>query len=243
MLQNFNPVNFSNQENEWLLKHLGEPPVIAMKDIHPELNPKAHPKDSNPYIYPDGVVPAAVRPVIEGVYELMELEKAEGLQWAGIEAIKNAIRVWLRENAKWSKDAKFKRGAPRFPSLYSFDGKGRPHIAGPGSDSGVVKTYFGPAGERIPFEIELMPEYKGEWAAPTTVSEQSSSAELFIDATTNRIECRVKTPDGICGHTESYKPGSRASFNAARARMSKHLRKATVEVEAHRELHTNEFTS
>lgn len=239
MLTTFNPVVYSNPECEFLLKFLGQPWVVASRDIEPKYNHRANAKDANPYTY--DVVPASVRPVIEGVYELCELTKHEGYQWVGVEKIKEAIRTWQRENAKWARDYKLKRGAPRWPSLYSFDGRGRPHIGGPGSDSGMVKTYFGPSGERIPFEIDLQPDGRGEWAAPS-FSEQIPEKHLKVDPETNRIECRVPIPTGgVCGHTESYKPDSRSSYNAARARMSKHLRKATTEVEAHRELHTNEF--
>lgn len=241
MMTSFDPVRLSNAENEWLLRHLGEPTTVAMRDIHPAVNPKAHPRDSNPYIYPDGVIPASVKPILDGVNELIDLEKHEGTPWVGVEKVKDAIRVWLRENAKWARDAKTKRGAPRFPSRYSFDSRGRAHLGGPGSDSEIVKTYFGPAGERIPFEIDLLLDYRADWAAPS-FTEQIPEKHLKIDSDAHRIECRVPLPDGtFCGHTETYKIDSRSSFNAARARMSKHLRKATSEVEAHRELHTNEF--
>jgi hypothetical protein len=243
MLQTFDPVMFSNQENEFLLKHLGEPSVIALREIKGAMNPKAPPQDKNPIIYPDGVIPSSVKPILDGVYELNELAKHDGVQWVGVEAIKTAIQTWLKEAAKWSRDAKMKRGAPRWPSRYSFDGRGRAHIGGPGSDSETIKTYFGPSGERIPFEIDLMPDGKGEWAAPG-FTEQIPEKTLRVDPASHRIECRVETgPGTICGHTETYKPDSRSSYNAARARMSKHLRKATIEVEAHRELHTNEFSS
>lgn len=242
MLTSFNPVQFSNAENQFLLDNLGKVPSAALKTIRGVLNPHAHPKDKNPIIYPDGVVPASVKPVLEGIYELTQLEQAEGLRWVGIEKVKDAIRTWLRENAKWSSDHDKTRGrAPRYPSLLSFDAKGKGHMGGPGSDSGQVKTYFGPAGERIPFEIELLSEYVPEWVAPTVVDDQADP-RLFVDAESCLIQCRVPlAAGGVCGHAEKYKAASRASYNAARARMSKHLRRSTEEVEAHRELHTLEF--
>lgn len=241
MITTFNPVLFSNQENEFFLEHLGEPPVVALRGIKGVRSPQAHPKDKNPIIYPDGVIPASVKPVLEGIYELQELAKHEGIKWVGLERVKEAIKVWLSQNAKWRKDFENTRGkAPRYPSLWAFDAKGKGHLSGPGSDSGMVKTYFGPAGERIPFEIELLSEYVPTWVAPT-VQDDQSDARLKVDAEMCRIECRVPTPGGLCGHTEKYKAESRSSYNAARARMSKHLRKATEEVEAHRELHTLEF--
>jgi ribosome-associated translation inhibitor RaiA len=242
MITSFNPVNFSDQENEFLLKHLGKPSSIALREIKGVINPHAHPKDKNPIIYPDGVIPASVKPVLDGIYELQDLEKQEGLNWVGLDKVKETISIWLRENAKWRKDHQLTRGrAPRYPSLWAWDAKGKGHLGGPGSDSGMIKTYFGPSGERIPFEIELLKDYIPSWTAPS-VTDQQGDKRLFVDADSHRIECRVPMPDGtLCGHTESYKQDSRSSYNAARARISKHLRKATTEVEAHRELHTLEF--
>lgn len=243
MLTTFNPVRFSNAENQFLLEHIGKPPVVALREIKGMLNPKAHPKDKNPVIYPEGVIPASVKPVLEGIYELCELEKHDGAQWVGLEKVKQAIRVWLSINAKWLSDSKRMRNAPRYPSLSSYDAKGRPHLGGPGSDAGEVKTYFGPAGERIPFEISLLAEYVPEWQGPLS-TEAPMEAGLRLDPDSHRLECMIALPDGTrCGHAETYKVDSRASYNAARARMSKHLRRATQEVEAHRELHTNEFGS
>lgn len=222
MLYEFDPVRFSTAENEWLLDNLGKAAVVAMRDARAGVNPRA------------------VRPVIERVNELMELETHEKQPWVGIERIKQSIQVWLGQNAKWAADAKKSKRAPRWPSLYTFDARGRAHRSAPDSDSGLVKTYFGPAGERIPFAVELIPDHLDTWEPPTA-KEQVMDEQLYVDPLSHRLECRVKIGDGYCGHTESYKEGSRASYNAARARMSKHLRKATESVEAHRELHTNEY--
>lgn len=222
-MNTFNPVKFSDEENKWLLEFIDLPTVVAMRELRFPVNPKA------------------VKPVLDRVNELKELDKHEGQSWAGTEAIKKAIQVWLRENAKWASDHRKNRRAPRWPSLYSYDGKGRPHLGGPGSDTGEVKTYFGPAGERIPFEIDLIPDQvPAEWVAPG-FTEQSTEKFVRVDADSNRIECLVPTQNGICGHTESYKANSRASYNAARARFSKHLRKTTEATELHREAYTNEF--
>lgn len=243
-MKTFNPVKLSTAENKFLLDHLGEAPVKALREIKGVRNPNAHPKDKNPIIYPDGVVPAAVKPILEGIYELEMLAREDGVKWIGIEKVKDAIRVWLRENAKWASDAQRYKNAPRFPSLYTYDSKGRAHRQGPGSDSGEVKTYFGPAGERIPFEIELLMDYVPEWIAPAETEAAQVESQLKVNTDLSRIECHVPlSAGGVCGHTESYKASNRASYNAARARMSKHLRKTNEEVDAHRELHTNEFGS
>jgi len=223
-IQQFDPVLFSKAENEFLLAHLGEPPVVALRALAAPVNPRA------------------VKPILDRVHELQQLQEHEGVAWVGVETLKNAISAYLREDAKWARDRQRNKKAPRYPSLYSYDAKGRPHRGGPGSDAGRVRTYFGPAGERIPFAVDLQPENVAPWTAPG-FTEQSMDPLLYIDTQSHRIECRVAVGDHFCGHTESYKAESRASFNAARARMSKHLRKATDNVDGHRELYTNEFNS
>ena len=221
-IQSFDPVLYSDAENRFLLENLGSAPIVARQKITPPVNPNA------------------VMPLIARVDELARLQAHDGSEWVGIEALKKAIVTWFEQNAKWRRDHERNKKAPRWPSLFSYDGKGRPHRSGPGSDSHLVRTYFGPAGERLPFEVNLFPDNIVPWTAPG-FTEQSTSTGLFIDPDKSRIECRVKVGDSICGHTESYKEESRASYAAARARMSKHLRKATIEVEAHRALHSEEF--
>lgn len=223
-INTFDPVLFSIKENEFLLENLGKPTVVALRAI----------------VDPRQVNPAAVKPILERVHELSQLDEHEGQKWVGIEAMKKSIQAYLRENLRWASDHRRNKKAPRYPSLYSFDSKGRARRGGPGSDSDRVRTYFGPAGERIPFEVQLIPENIMEWIAPG-FTEASTEKYLKVDAEANRIECLVPVRDGVCGHTESYRADSRSSYNAARARMSKHLRKATENVDDHRELHTNEF--
>lgn len=225
-LISFDPVLYSDAENRFLLDHLGEPTIVAIRAITDR-----------------AVNPAAIKPVLDRVNELEQLKQHEGLNWCGIEPMKASITKWLETNAKWKADHKRTgKKAPRWPSMYSYDAKGRPHRSGPGADSDRVRTYFGPAGERIPFEVLFQPDDLGGWTAPG-FTEASADPLLFVDAEHNRIECRVPNGEGgFCGHTESYKPESRASYTAARARMSKHLRKpGTVNPDLHRELHTNEF--
>ena len=213
-MNEFDPVVYSHEENKFLLDHLGEPTVVAMKQVQPPVNP------------------LAIKPILERVNELEQLKKHEGQEWVGIPAIKQAIATYLEMDAKWEFDNKRSKKAPRFPSLYSFDSRGRGHRGGPGSDAGQVRTYFGPNGERIPFAIQLEVGPSDEWTAPTMT--ETPTKGLTVNAEAHRIEC-------FCGHTESYKEGSRSSYNAARARISKHLRKATDEIEQHREIHTAEF--
>lgn len=250
MLEQFDPVQYSNAENEFLLAHLGEPPIVALRAIKGQINQQAATPfpgkraDLVPIVYPDGVIPASVKAIIETVYELIKLAEINEAKWVGVEKVKDSIKVWFRESQKWSAAHKRNAKNPRWPSLYSFDTKGNARLGGPGSDSGQVRTYFGPAGERIPFAIDLLVPDEVEMWEPPKFSEQPSDARLKVDLDLHRIECLVPlAAGGYCGHTESYKLDSRASYNAARARMSRHLRKATSEVEAHRELQTLEFGS
>ena len=234
----FDPVDFSFEECEWLLKHLGEPWVVAGRDIHPQTYVPGNPRaDKNPVRYPDGVNPNAVRPVIDRVDELTRLQTHEGVGWSGAETLKESIQCYLDQAARWQADKR--KGAPRFPSLASYDTKGRPHVSGPGSDSGKVKTYFARDGVRKEFRVEYVPSGQGQWVAEW--AEQVAEVDqpvigLIVNKDQRRIEC-------FCGHTEKFNPESRASFNAARARISKHLRSDKIPeyVEQHRELHTSEF--
>ena len=106
----FDPVVYSLEENRFLAAHVGEPPIIALRAIEPTVNP------------------AAVRPVLSRVYELMELEKHEpGFSWVGVDAIKTAITTFLAKMAEWSAGSARGR-APRFPSLYSIDARKKPGL-------------------------------------------------------------------------------------------------------------------
>lgn len=225
LTNSFNPALCSDEDNVFLLAHLGEPTIVALHALAKETAP---------------ITRATVEPILRRVNELQALEAANGDKWVGVEAMKAAIRVWQRENAKWAHDHATKRNAPRFPSMYSFDAKGRPHRGGPGSDNGIVKTYFGPAGERLPLAIDLIPDYTADWVGPG-MTETPVDPGLKVDAAAHRIECLVPVGDGVCGHTETYKADSRSSYSAARARMSKHLRKAMSNPDGHREVHLNEF--
>ena len=218
MLVTFDPVTLSLEENQFLFDHIGEPPVVAASAFNAAINP------------------AAVRPILEAVYGYMEMEKHSGAQWRGVEAVKAAIATYLVEAERWKRERRL--GAPRFPSLHSFDSKGRPHRGGPGADSGHVKTYFDAKGNRIPLAINLVENDPAVWTAPWIGRGSDRPDEkdgLRVDNELHRIECLV------CNHTEKFSSESRNSYNLARSRMSKHLRKATDEKERHREVHTLAF--
>jgi hypothetical protein len=217
-LDAFNPVLLSLEENRFIIDHLGEPPVVAARAL-----PN----------YPN-VVSDAVMPHIRRAYELIQLaanpEDGETpIRWIGVDAIKAAAKTYLEQSAKWERDYRLRK-APRFPSMYSFDSKGRPHRGGTGSDSGMVKTYFDKEGKRHDFAVEYIPDYIPDWV-PGWVGTGTDVLEhgIRVDVEKERVECTV------CNHTEKFDNDSPNSINLAKARMSKHLRGATTEVDAHRE--------
>lgn len=240
----FDPVKFSLEECQFLLDHLGEPFTIAAKEIkgitnpNPPRNNEGKLLDKNPILYPDGVIPASVKPILDRVYELEILSERHGEKWIGIDSMKQRIKIYLDQQAKWQADKKRFPRAPRFPSMHSFDAKNKPHRGGPGSDSGFVSTYFDSKGKRLPFAMNLLDNQEtGGWAPEWASESEVDTKGLRNDLDNRRIECTV------CKHTETYKADSASSMNAARGRMSKHLRTSTDEVALHRELYTNEFGS
>ena len=218
----FDPVKFSIAECEYLLETLGQPTVVAMRNLPATT----------------GVSPTSIKVMLDRVNELQQLENHEGLKWVGVEAVKDAIKVYLREQTKWQNVRKIKPTAPRFPSMYSYDSKNRPHWGGVGSDSGQVKTYFDEKGQRHEFALALTDVEPADWApewADAVKGTDMPGGDIKHDADARRLEC-------FCGHTEQYKPDSHSSFNACKARMAKHLKTAKDEVDRHREAATNEFT-
>lgn len=216
MMNKFDPALYSIAENEFLLASVGTPSIVALKTA--------------PSV---GVNIRAVKPVLDRIMDLTDQEKHDKTPWCGLEAVRSAITTYLAQMDKWSTDQR--RGAPRFPSTYTYDVRGRRFRSGPGSDSAAVKTYFAPDGTRKEFAVDLVLSVAPEWN-PDWAKADEPKGGLVNNAAQTRIEC-------FCGHTESYKIDSRQSYNAARARMSRHLRKATTDVDQHRETHTNEFGS
>jgi hypothetical protein len=239
-MEYFDPVDYSVEELAFIIAHAGEPTIVALSHLtqerlaEPARGKDGRIKDKNPVFYPLGN-PNALRPLFERLNELDEMQKHQGEPWCGVEAIKTAAKRFIAENERWKRD--YKRGAPRWPSLYSYDSKGRPHRDGPGSDSGKVRTYFTEEGKRASFRVPFVPkDLDGgslEWANRAKADDPTSG--LYVDHDKHRIECLV------CHHTEQFNPESRKSFSGARGRMSRHLRSAKTEVEAHREVHTAEF--
>jgi len=194
----FDPVKYSLEENKFFLQHLGESPVSVLKDSLPK-----------------GVNPVTVREVLGKIYELDELQKHRGTSWVGQTVIKNSITRYLHEWEKWREMSS--RGAPRFPTMSAWDGKGRPHRGGIASDAYQVTTYIDDNGNRQPLAVswqEQAPGFTADW-----VKEEAPMPEgLVEDAEKGMLQCPVD------GWATNYNPDSRQSQNLARARMSKHCK-------------------
>ena len=236
----FDPVSYSIDENKFILAHAGEPPQVALSEPIPGVGT---------YTYGDG--PSKGRTVQTGpsrkaiadaltrIYEFVEMEKHRGQPWCGVAAIKAAITTYLEQTAKWEKDARTK-GAPRHPSMFVFTDKGLPISQGVGADAGRVRTYFDANGQRHPFAVSYQGENVAQWTAPWVAAGKPANeptGSVIEEPGKSRLECPV------CGHTESYNTDSSSSKNAAKARMSRHLKsdKRPELVDAHREALIKEF--
>jgi len=198
-MDTFDPVKYSLAENKFFLKHMGESPVVALQESLPK-----------------GVNPVTVQEVLGEVYEREELLKHRGNSWVGQAAIVTTIQTYLREWQKWGEMAK--RGAPRFPTMHAWDGKGRPHRGGVGSDSKQVTTYMDSTGKRIPFRIELQPQSLQDFTPTWVPDEEPLPTELVHDEEKGFLQCPVD------GWSTNYNPDSRSAFNLARARMARHCK-------------------
>jgi hypothetical protein len=212
----FDPALLSFPDCEFLLTHAEDAPIVAQKAWTPFVN-------------------RTVLEWVERFYELDELQKVGKASWKGRGVVKEAIQVYLAQRAKWERESQL--GAPEYPSLYAFDSRGKAHFQAPGSDSDRIRTYFDAEGNRIPFAVNLVTDGNQGW-----VPEWVSKGEKVTDSVIEDSEKAIFTCS-ICNKTETFRPESRSSRAAARARMSKHLRNAEVEKERHSELHTLEFNS
>jgi len=203
-METFDPVDYSLAENQFFLKHLGESPVVAMEDDLPK-----------------GVSPAAVRDVLGAVYELDELKKHRGKEWVGVTALSTAIRVYLHEWEKWRDLSN--RGAPRWPTLHAWDGKGRPHRGGIGSDSAKIVTYIDQDGTRHRFAVPLHTNEGTDFTPPWMQEAEPVPDECVIDVDKGFMQCPVDS------WATNFNPDSRQSQNMARARMAKHCRSSKDE--------------
>ena len=215
MLTTFDPTKYNVPENQFFLEHLGESPIVALDDPLPK-----------------GVNPVVVKKVLGTVYEYEELKKHKDTWWIGIEAIKTAIKTYLREDARWREMAQ--RGLPRYPSRYTWDAKGRPHRGGTGSDSKLAH-WIDDEGKRHKLAIDLVhptvAAFQPKWVKPDTPLPE----DFIDDPKKGKLECP------LCGWVTQYNPDSRSTYNVARARAAAHCKQARKEAELHREFGTVVF--
>ena len=199
-METFDPAKYSLAENAFFLKHLGESPLAVLQ---------------NPL--PPGVTRHAVEAALGRVYELAQLKEHRGTHWVGIEKVSEAISRYLIEREKWTE---FKsQGAPTFPSMFAWDGKGKPHRGGIGSDAGQVSTYFVEGGKRKPFAVPLVEVSVEAFAAPW----QAAAEEPIPDACVEDAEKGVMSCP-VDGFSTNWNPDSRKAYNLARARMARHCK-------------------
>ena len=216
MLKIYDPVDYNLEENKFFRDHLGEPPIAVLSEpLPPTVNPKA------------------VKEVLGSIYDLTELAKHKGTTWCGIEPVKEAIDIYLREWVKWKEMSL--RGAPRFPSLFTWDAKGRPHRYGTGSDAGKVTTWIDDEGQRHRLAVDLVhvrvEEYIPKWIKP--------QVEIPTEFTDNKEQSRLECP--LCNWTTAYDPERRSTRNLARTRAIKHCKSPKTEKELHHEFATVAF--
>ena len=214
----FDPVKYSLEENKFFLKHLGVSPITVLKDN-----------------LPDGVNATAVQEVLGAVYQLEEERNHRGWVWTGIAEVKKSIETYLTEWIRWKEMSA--RGAPRFPSMHSWDSRGRPHRGGIGSDSGKkVSTYIDKDGNRHAFALPLrdgpVEGFVPSWVKP----EAPLPDDLDIDMDAGTVACP------LCGWTTNYSAGSQAQLNLAKSRVAKHLKSAKEDPDQHRDLWQKLFT-
>ena len=216
-MQVFDPVLLSIDENRFLLEHLVESPFAVFRTPLPK-----------------GVNAAAVRPVLSVVYELESLKEKQGTTWVGIEALKDAIALYLKALEEWQEV--HRRGGPTFPTMYGWDHRGKPHRHAVGADGGHVRTYLDfKTGERRRFAVELesmTPEFVAPWTKP-----DPTPLELIERPDDGVVECP------LCHKTETYESGVQTSRNMAMVRMANHLKGSKKDPERHRELGTAVFGS
>lgn len=218
-LEIINPVEYSVEDADFLVKYLGEPSEVAELDG-----------------FPVGVNPSRALGCLDRVYRLIKQQEARNFQWVGVEAVRDCFRTYARVFKQWQEDH-LKRGAPKYPSQYVWDDSGRGHKGAVGAD-GNVSTYFDENGDRKPFALNLMPNgmetYIPSWVKPAA---KRPIPKLIEDSDKGTIQCPV------CHFTQNYDKDTRSSYNLARGRMQKHLVGTRKDPDMHREVFTQEFAS
>lgn len=231
----FEPALLSLPELHFLLEHIGEPAHVALYNLDPEKT--------------QGIIKTRIEVVLNRIYELKELQQHRDVEWAGVDAITDSVERYLdwHKRVQEMKRRGFKRGEP---SMFHWDEMGEPYKFAIGADScELVRTEILDDGSRKPFGVKL-----------TMTPSQMMATDLSdVAPWINRGKQALrKTPDklidevgkdkrhgsircSICDKAEEFDGANRQSRNNARARMGKHLKRATTEIHRHRLLYRSEF--
>lgn len=212
-INRFEPAFYSIEENEFLFENVGKSPAVALHGGTPK-----------------NVNPKAVRPVLERVYELMELDKHQGQEWAGLDALKQSLRIYIDSVKEWEDDKR--KGAPYPPTMFDLDSRGRARFGGIGSDAGYVSTYFDANGGRRKLGVNLTTDgiaqkYIPAWARRKMELHRTPQS-LVIDEALGHVSCPV------CQFVVNYNPDDTTKLNVAKAQMGKHMLRATKDPDDHK---------
>lgn len=234
----------SNEEIDFMLEHLGE------------LSETACPPGED---LPDGVNPASVTVWLDRFRRLDDLQKDTRARlkdntvvvWVGYDAVRavleetKAWRATTRELKRRTRGASGPvRASAATPSLYMWD----PHsdtayLGGDGADADTVRTAIGPSGARIELSTSLQPSAAGSLKSIADVAafvgqREKKNARDAVAAlpSTLRIEgegqnSRLVCP--VCEHTEHFDSGNTTKTNAAKGKMTRHLKEAPTHKEEH----------
>jgi hypothetical protein len=215
----FEPAFFSIAENRFLLANLGKPAIIAMDGRLPE-----------------GVLPAAVEPVLTRVEQLEHLASSRNKPWAGLAKLKDAIARYLNwmERSAAAKE----RGAPGAPSMYAWGVKGKPQQFAIGADSGYVQHEMISRHERKPFAVHLLESEAAPLFEDTLFGGTGAPADV-AHQTTDEVRLRVTGNAGayscsICAKAFDFKTDNNRQAQMAWANINKHMRQTKSDVNRHR---------
>lgn len=220
----FDPVLYNDVELPKIMAlELGLSPAILLRDIQD--------------LPPDGVV--TLTPLIERLFDLEELRKHRGQEWAGVEMVREACQLMLDYREQYQAN-KMRSGRGFHPSMHTFDSRKRSRFGGIGSDSGRVRTYFSEDGKRAKFAVNLTAEAGSEQWVFSTATIDTSWGDLSDAGGGPPIELIERTMGDngilecpICGHAETYDLENSAAEPGARANMRRHCKTAKNEIEAH----------
>jgi hypothetical protein len=229
-LMRFEPAQFSLPELHFLLEHVGEPPVVALRRP-----------------IPAGANPRQIKLLLDSVYEHEQLRQAEeGYQWAGIESLTDAITRYLEWHDRSREIARRgvtdAAGAKIFhPSMYVWD-DGRAFRYGVDADSSdMVRSEILEDGSRKPFGVTLalvgsdsLPHISDIAPWIRQGNTKMIRDDKIVDEKSEKNKRVAHLRCTICDETQSYDPSNQQSKRIAHARMVRHVKTAKVNVNRHR---------